>query len=193
MPLFRRRPLPPRWRGARRLPPAGQPALLRLQQAHRLMAEGQYAQAALLFGELGDEAAARSIPRAPQLNLQSGRAWVLAGDPAKGQPRLRQGLRLMAQMGQVGRLPVVARRLLDELRARGLTAEAETLEADLRASLPGLDLHGPTAVPAAEPSRRCLPPKCPYCGGSVHPDSVDWIDEACAACGYCGSVLETEG
>ena len=193
MPVFRRRPLPPRWRGARGLAPAGQQALLRLQQAHRLMAEGQYAQAARLFGELGNEAAARAIPRAPQLNLQSGRAWVLAGDPTRGQPRFRQGLRLMAQLGQLERLPVVARRLLDELHARGLTAEAEALEAELRASLPGLDLHGPIAAPAAEPSRRCLPLKCPYCGGSAHPDSVDWIDEASATCGYCGSVLETEG
>jgi hypothetical protein len=158
-----------------------------------MMAEGQFAQAAVIFGELADEAAARGIPRAPQLSLQSGRAWVLAGDPAQGQERLRQGLRLMARMGQVGRLPAVARRVLDELHSRGLTAEAEALQADLQASLPGIDLRGPMAGPGAEPPRRRLPPKCPYCGGNVYPDSVDWMDELSAACEYCGSVLETEG
>lgn len=142
------------------------------------MAEGQFAQAAVIFGVLADEASARAIPRAPQLDLQSGRAWILARDPGKGVPRLRQGFRLMAQMGQLGRLPFVARRVLGELRARGLAAVADALEAELRASLPGLDLQ---------------PAKCPYCGGNVHPDSVEWGDELSAACDCCGSLLEAEG
>jgi hypothetical protein len=35
-----------------------------------------------------------------------------------------------------------------------------------------------------------LPPKCPYCGATVSPREVDWLDDQTAACIYCGSVLQ---
>jgi hypothetical protein len=37
-----------------------------------------------------------------------------------------------------------------------------------------------------------LPPECPNCGGSVHPDELEWTDSRSAICDYCGSILQTE-
>ena len=188
--MFRRRFRAPRLR--RPLGPAGPRALLRLQEAHRLLGEGKPAPAAAIFEQLADQAAARGIPRAPQLTLQAGRAWILAGEIERGMGRLGQGLRRMAQMGQQGRPPRVAGRVVSELRARGLAGQADDLQAQVNGLSPGLAL--PIEAPA-EPvsSKRRLPPKCPYCGGSVLPDSVEWADEMSALCDYCGSLLQAEG
>jgi hypothetical protein len=187
--MFRRRFLPPRFR--RPLHPAGQRALLRLQEAHRLLSEGNAAAAATIFEDLADQAAARAIPRAPQLCLQAGRAWILAGDLERGLGRLKLGLQMMARMGQTGRLPQVAGRVIAELRGRGLADQAAEVEEHVRALLPGLAL--PSRPSASVAPERRLPPKCPYCGGNVVPDSIEWADETSALCDYCGSVLQAEG
>ncbi len=189
MPIFRRRPIAARWRPGRAPGPIAEAALLRLRQAHARMAEGDYAQAATLFGELADSAAVHGLPRAPQLALQAGRAWLLAGDMQRSLPRLRQGLTLLVETGQPGRLPAAAGRVLGELRARGHPAEAESLEAELRALVPGLALATMPAAPG--PTRRRLPAKCPSCGGSVRPDAVQWLDDNTAECEYCGSTIQT--
>lgn len=195
MPIFPGRPFPPgRRRPGGRLPPAAERALARLRQAHTLLAQAQYAQAAGLFAELADEATARGLPRAPQLHLQSGRAWILATEIARGQDRLRRGLLLMGQTGQIGRLQEASRRLLNELRARNLEAEAAALEGELSAAFPGLDFAATAAgspIPP-QPIRGRLPTKCPSCGGTVHPDTVEWIDETSTACGYCGSIIQSQ-
>jgi hypothetical protein len=187
--MFRRRLRIPRLR--RRLR-AERRALLRLQQAHRWLAEGRAREAAVLFEELAGEAAARGFPSAPQLSLQAGRTWLLAGESERGTERLWQGLQGMAQMGQTGRLPGAAARVVADLRARGLSPEADDLEARVRGLLPGYSPAQDSAPPVAPATRR-LPPKCPYCGGSVIPDSVEWVDAASALCDYCGSVLQGEG
>lgn len=195
MPIFPRRPIPPaRRRPGGRLPPGAERALARLRQAHALLAQSQYVQAAALFGELADEAAALGLPRAPQLHLQSGRAWILAAEVARGQDRLRRGLLLMGQMGQIGRLQEASRRLTSELRARNLETQAAALESELSAAFPGLDFAARAAASPAEPPppRGRLPTKCPSCGGTVHPDTVERIDETSATCGYCGSIIQSE-
>lgn len=194
MPVFRRRPIPARWRAARRVGLAAQPGLLRLQQAHRLMAEGAYVQAAAVFAELSDDAAVHAVPRSAQLSIQAGRAWVMAGDLPKGCQRLLLGLTRMGEMGQAGRMPMVASRLLAELRARGFEADAHTLQTELMERFPGLQIPatGPGAASGGAAQARRLPAKCPYCGGNINPELVDWLDENSAACEYCGSTLQTD-
>jgi hypothetical protein len=186
--MFRRRIHARRLRRALR--PAGGPALLRLQEANRLLAEGQPAAAASIFVELADQAAARGIPRSPQLHLQAGRAWILAGDPGAGVERLALGLRTMAGLGQIRRLPRVTRQVLSELRGRGMEAEADELQRMVLGMAPGAALEAEEPSP---PSKRRLPTKCPHCGGTVIPDAVEWLDESSAMCDYCGSVLSAEG
>ncbi len=186
---FFRRPLP---RPALRLRPAARAAMARLQQAHVWMAQGQFLPAAQAFLELGEQAQAHGLPRAPQLFLQAGRAYLLAGEIERAVGCIRRGLTLMARLGQLGRLPRVAHYALEDLRGRGLHEEAARLQAELAALSPGIDLTRAASAPAAVHKRQ-LPAKCPYCGGTIHPETVDWIDDSSATCDYCGSVVKAEG
>jgi hypothetical protein len=172
----------------RALAPAGGAALARLQEANRLLAEGRAAEAAAIFAELADQATSLGIPRSPQLHIQAGRAWMRAGKRTLGLDRLVLGLRTMAEMGQMARLPRATRRILAELQAQGMEDEASEIQARMLASLPGgaLDSAEP---PTPSPSRGRLPSKCPHCGGTVLADLVEWIDPLSAICDYCGSVL----
>ncbi len=192
MPRFRRPILPPR----RRFPPPYRPPIRRraakivvekLQAAHALLAQGKSLEAAAIFSELADAAAKRGIPRAAQLNLQSGRALIEAEEVKSGLNRIRQGLMLMAETNQIARLPNLGRRILTELRDKGLPAEAASIECEIQSLL---SKHGLTlAANAGSADRRSLPAKCPYCGGNVHPDEVEWFEQQHAMCAYCGSRL----
>ena len=195
MPIFRRRsfprrrrPLPPGWRHPRDLPPAARKALRRLKRANELMAHGQAAQAAAIFDKLAEDASKHGIPRAPQLYLQAGRAWIEAGEVEKSIQRLQTGLILMGRMGQFRRLPVVSHRVLTEMRNLGLTEQAEAIEDEIQGILA---THGLSLATAFSPGRQpSLPAKCNYCGGNVMPNEADWIDEHHASCVYCGSILD---
>ncbi len=179
MALFRRRRLGPRWG-------PGPQAMLRLQEAHALLARGEFVEAAHAFETLAGAAETLGLPRAANLHLQAGRAWVEAGQTGRGLQHLRRGLSLAAQMGQMARLPAVTARVLTELRARGLTVEAEALQREVQAALAAHGLSLASVAPAAEPR---LPAKCPHCGGTVHPSEVEWSDPRSALCAYCGSLL----
>lgn len=196
MPLFRRRRpprrRPPFWRQPPRpLSPAARKALQRLRQAHELMTNGKHAEAAVIFDELAAGASKRDLPRAPQLLLQAGRAWIEAGETERGIANLKDGLNLMEKMKQFRRLPIVSQRVIDELRDRGFTNQANEIEAEIKVTLA---THGLSfaAVPGAMGKPR-LPAKCPYCGGNVLPDELEWIEERYPSCTYCGSLLEAKG
>ncbi len=192
MPRFRRPILPPR----RRFPPprrrpirrlAAKIVVEKLQAAHTLLAQGKSKEAAAIFSELADTAAKRGIPRAAQLNLQAGRALIEAEDVKAGLDRIRNGLTLMAETNQMTRLPNVGRRILTELRDKELDAEAAAIESEIQTLL---SRHGLTLAATVDTiDKRSLPAKCPYCGGNVYPDEVEWIESQQAVCAYCGSRL----
>ncbi len=197
MPNFRRRPFRRRRppfsadrRFPRDIPPAAREALRQLKKAHELMDQNQPAEAAGIFDTLAKQAAKRGIPRAPQLFLQAGRAWIEAGEIESGVERLNTGLDLMVRMKQFRRLPVISQRILTELKERHLNDQAATFEAkmnDLLATY-GLSL----AVVSSGAHKPRLPAKCTYCGGNVVPDEVEWFDNQQASCAYCGSLLEVK-
>lgn len=192
MPRFRR-PLPPPLRRfpLRRRRPIRQRvvniALDRLQKAHALLAQGKPKEAAAIFSELADAAAARGLPRAALLNLQAGRAFLDANEVETGLERIRRGLTIMAATGHVVRLPNISRRVLTELRERGFQEEALAMEAEIQKLLSEHGLSLAMAVDAADEGS--LPSKCPYCGGNVLPDEVEWLQHQQATCAYCGSRL----
>ena len=169
--------------------PGAQEAMARLQQAHQAMAKGDFPQAAGLFEGLATQGETFGIRSTPALLIQAGRARLMAGDVTQATAHFERGLMLMAEVGRVLRLPIVAGSILAEMRARGLTAEADALEIKVRRAL-GVQALAPQ--PAASGPRPQLPPKCPQCGGTVHPQEVEWIDSGSAVCDYCGSVLEGE-
>jgi hypothetical protein len=180
--MFRRRPIRRRFQGPKR-----QAGLERLQRANRLMAEEAYIEAGNLFEELASGAARRRIPRAPQLFLQAGNAFIKAGKHEHGFDLLRRGLHLMERMGQYRRLPIVSQRVLNELESLGLVEERETLEKEIQQLLSQKGLSFSTEIKEQKPR---LPGKCPQCGGTVHPNEIEWIDDRTATCVYCGSILE---
>lgn len=196
MPPFRRRPfrrpVPPRLirRAARPPRPAARRALIRLQEAHALMAKGEFEQAGVILEDLATKAADRGIDRAPNLALQASRAWLEAGENERGIGLIRKALQYMHRVGQLRKLHTVSGRILSELRSRGLTQEAASIEAEIKEMLAGVDISAFKPVHAGKPAQ--LPAQCPQCGGNVRRDEVEWIDATSAVCDYCGSVLVQE-
>jgi hypothetical protein len=156
-----------------------------LQEANFAFDKGEYGHAAELFERIAQKALARGAPRAPIFYLQAGRARILAGQTLLGMPSLRRGLELLAQGGQFARLDRLGRRIITELHERGLHQEASELETWLGSVLS-------SAPSPTEPSGGGkLPTHCLACGAPVLPDEVEWLDDATAACAYCGSPFRT--
>ena len=183
--MFRRRPLRRRRPGV--VPPRRQAAIERLQRANQLMAEESYSEAGRIFEELAAGALKMRLPRTPQLFLQAGNAFIKAGENEHGIELLRNGIQLMGQMGQYRRLPIVAQRVLNELKSMGLDKEHKILESEIQQipSQKGLSLSM-----ESHQNKPRLPGKCPQCGGTVHPNEIEWIDDRTASCDYCGSILQ---
>jgi hypothetical protein len=160
-----------------------------LQEANFAFDKGEYGRAGELFERIAEAASARGGPRAPMFYLQAGRARVFAGQTALGMPSLKRGLELLSQQRLFRRIQRVKRRLINELRERGLEAEAREVEAWMispQAGAPEAERQEPQV------KRPILPTHCPACGGAVRPDEVEWLDEATAECDYCGSPVRAE-
>ncbi len=101
---------------------------------------------------------------------------------------MRHGLTMLAAQGRLRRMQETAGRLMTELNARGLTAEAAEIARLVQANRlrrAALDRPGPAR-------KQQLPAHCPSCGAAVHPDEVEWLDDLTAECAYCGSPLRGE-
>ena len=157
-----------------------------LQEANFAFDKGEYGRAAELFERMAETASARGGPRAPLYYLQAGRARVLAGQTALGMPSLKQGLELLSQQRLFLRLHRARRRLINELRERGLAEEAAEIEAWM--TIPEASASE-TESSEAQAKRPVLPTHCLSCGAAVRPDEVEWLDEVTAECDYCGSPI----
>src|SRR5574339_652281 len=91
-----------------------------LQEANFAFDKGEYGRAGELFEKMAETAFARGGPRAPLFYLQAGRARLFAGQTALGMPSIRRGLELLLQERSFLRLRRARRRLIHELRERGL-------------------------------------------------------------------------
>jgi DNA-directed RNA polymerase subunit RPC12/RpoP len=163
-------------------------SLERLNFAHSLLENEEYTQAATVFEELAAFALRRRAPRAPQLFLQAGRAYLMAGNHRHGVDLLIKGLRLIPRLGHSSKIPIIGERILSNLREMELHQEYQTVELELNQLLKHYDLRHD--MKEVIHSQITLPSKCPYCGGTVHPDEVEWINENSVECTYCGSVVE---
>lgn len=160
-----------------------------LQEANFAFDKGEYGHAAELYENIAQAADARGGPRAPIFHLQAGRARVFAGQTKLGIPSLKRGLELFAQRGQMHKLHQFGTRVIAELNARGLTAEATEMEAWLQKLSPSM----PTTTAEPSPAKRpVLPTHCPSCGAALRPDEVEWPDDVTAECAYCGSPVREE-
>lgn len=179
---FRRRP--PRGAFRRRgdtLPPA-------IRDAHFLALNGQPDRAAQSMEDLARQAAERGGPNAAQMFMQAGRYYAQAGRYDQARPAIETGLKLLAKNIAVPRLARVIDRLALTLERQGhsqLSREVILLGQDL---LPAGRRASEIKIP--EPAESGLPAKCPYCGATVDPRDIEWLEDRSAMCEYCGSVLE---
>jgi hypothetical protein len=158
-----------------------------LQEAIFVFDKGEYGRAGELFENLAKAADARGGPRAPIFHLQAGRARILAAQTKLGMPSLKRAIELLAQRGQWQKLHQMGQRVVGELSARGLNAEAGEIESFLKEVSPSMP-----AIEPASTKRPILPTHCPSCGAAVRPDEVEWLDDVTAECAYCGSPVRVE-
>jgi hypothetical protein len=160
-----------------------------LQEAIFVFDKGEYGQAAELFERLAQSADERGGPRAHRFYLQAGRARILAGQTNLSMPSLKRGLELLAQRGQLHKLQQTGEHVISELNEHGLSDEASEIENLLHRIAPPMPAMETQRAPAQRPP---LPTRCPSCGAVMRPDEVEWMDDATAECGYCGSPVRDE-
>ena len=202
--MFRRRPLRRRPLGRRRPPPGpGAPLSHRplpsrarqaLTRANRLMADGQWTEAARVFERLAEAARTRGMPiRAAHLILQASRARLAADDIDAALEHARAGLRLFVRGGRVERVPAILSRMTAALRDKGYGAQADALEREVAQALEEMGLSSDETgqpVPEVTERRGTLPAHCSGCGAPLIPDEVEWHDAYTAECPYCGTVIK---
>jgi tetratricopeptide (TPR) repeat protein len=190
-------------RHPRRLPrrpgvPFGRPLATRLRRvltrANRLMAEGQFTEAASIYERLCVEGEERGfVARAADFALQAARARFAAGDVDAALVHAEEGLRLLARGGRPGRIPRALSKMTDRLREKGYDIQADELmrKAERMLSEVGLSLEEVRRrAPRVLEERGTLPAKCSGCAAPVVPDEVEWHDAQTAECLYCGTVLK---
>lgn len=185
-PLFRRRVPPP-------TPPLPPRALQALANAHNAMAEGRYAEAAAIFGDLSTEAVQRGMPiRAADLALQASRAHFAADNVEAAMDWARQALRLFARGGRIFRIPPLLAKMATALREKGYTEQAEQLEKEAAQILgeAGVSLDELSASQPKEKRHDALPARCAGCGAPLIPDEIEWHDVHTAECPYCGTLVK---
>jgi len=163
-----------------------------LARAHHLMEMGEYLQASAIFDKLAHGANMRGIiNRAPFLYFQAGRAHILMGDILSGKDRLYRGFNLLVENKRWLVLLRTGKRIINELENLGYHDLAQEFNQWLEKSLPeNIDELDKTSRYHRE-SKPKLPEKCHYCGGTVSPTEVEWVDDVMVTCSYCGSTLHT--
>jgi len=178
--------------GMRRRGGGGPRARMKVAQALELLEAGRYDEAAAALDQLVQAGERRAVPpqRLAQALMQAGRAHLGAGRPGEALARGRRALALFAQAGQPGRAVQAARRLVAELRARGYASEADALQQEIQARMPGVPWDAPESGPPAVARR--LPTHCTGCGAPIRADEVDWTGAGTAECPYCGTPLQAQ-
>ncbi len=159
-----------------------------LKRANQSLIAGQFVEAAEAFEQIAEAALARQGPRAPLFFLQAGRARILNGQSAPGIEHLQHGLRLFAEQGNTQRVHHAGRRVLAELKERGLSSEAEQMQNFINTLLPQ-GFTAPHEESLSQSKRTVLPTHCAACGAVVKPNEVEWLDDVTAECEYCGSPV----
>jgi hypothetical protein len=179
---------PPIGRGGRRLA-LNQPLLQAMSRANQLLADGRPVEAAESLVQLAGRLENRGFPRrAANVRAQAARAWIQAKNQSNALDQARVALGQFLQINMPRRAAMFYLNISRSLLDNGMKDAATTMKQEFESKVKALGV-----IPApAHAVRGRLPPKCPQYGAPVRSDEVEWIDAASAACGYCGSVIQTE-
>jgi hypothetical protein len=178
--LFRR----PRFRPIRQI--VRNQNLTVLRQAHELLSIGEFERAAVIYEQLALGAQARRIPQDAHLFLIAGGCRIQARQIDLAMEDLKQGLEILSARGRTRKFIFACQKSKDELLNAGYNAEAAEIM-----QLLGSSIGSPLSIqhPDADDRRGTLPAACAACGGTLHSDDVDWIDNVTAECPWCGSSI----
>jgi hypothetical protein len=160
----------------------------RVHEAQRLMAEGQFVEAANLFAQLSNDAVARGLIKpAGHLAIQAARAFAQAKQGDAALVQARRALDIMLNAGHPRQAAWLMPRAVAFLRAQGFGTQAAALEKEAAQRLAALGLSLQAGGPLGP---RSLPATCPNCAGALRADEVEWIDANSAECPWCGSTVK---
>jgi hypothetical protein len=167
-------------------PALAEVALKDLRRAHALMERGEHANAAVLFERQARDAGDRGLfLPAAHLYLQAGRARLLAGDTEAGKRHLYQGLRVLADGGDLHRLARSGSLLEIDLAQMGYARLAEEIKEFLVQEL--RNFSGTVPIPETTPSALLF--QCSKCGAVLRNDDIEPGESRKPVCVYCGSLV----
>ena len=178
--------------------PVNRPAQARLnahpllKKAHEQYAEGQYIEAADTFEFAAKEIHSRNGIIPPQLFLQAGRARLIGEQAPEGMELIRRAMQILAQRKQYPRISMNIVSTFDILDRLGYNEELENFKKWVDEYFPGLK-GGRQVAQLKQKKIGLLPAVCPSCGGQIHPEEVEWLNDRQAECAYCGTLVKTEG
>jgi DNA-directed RNA polymerase subunit RPC12/RpoP len=157
-----------------------------LKRAHKLLEDGDHQRASEILQSLARGAEDKGmLQQAPNLYIQAARAKFLAGDETAGTQLLNQGLEIFARNKRWPALARMGNRVLSELEKLGYPNIAKDVAMWLSETLPEpIESYRLSSL-----TRVKMPLKCPYCGGTIRPDEIEYLDRDTAECPYCGSAI----
>ena len=161
-----------------------------LAKANRLMLDSQPAEAGPLFAQLANTMQASHHPRrAANLYARAAHAYADGHNEPAALGHARTALSLFIQFKMAQRTPVFFANITQKMNNKGMKPAADALQREFGAQIASRPSQ---PQPGRARRRGLLPTSCPKCGGPVHGEEIDWVDENTAACEYCGTLIRTE-
>lgn len=160
-----------------------------LDQSLQLLAAGKPGDAAIILSRMAKEMEDSNHPRrAANLYAQAAHAFADAQDAKAALAQSRTAMQLFLQYQMAQRALQFYANITRKLRRKGMASAAQALQDEYGPQI-GLDATPPIS-PAPHHTGR-LPVACPQCGGPIHPDEADWVDDHTAQCVYCGVLIQS--
>jgi hypothetical protein len=157
-----------------------------VRRAHKLFHSGAFQEAADAFTKLGEAANRRRLPQDAFLMMQAARAQLVMGNGMEAYRKIKQALSWLQENRRWLVLAKLGSQAASSLDASGYNKEAERIRTLLEQKLPHQNINA-SMDSTANPAN--FPEKCPYCGGSIHPELTEDLSDGAVMCAYCGSRI----
>jgi len=160
-----------------------------ISQAFRLHANGKSGEAAVIFARLAQQMETSHAPRrAANLHAQAAHAYIDNQEAAPGLSEAQKALNLFLQTQMTPRAVQFYTNITQKLQNRGMNSASQKLQDEFGSQIGSIPTR---QSPPVAPSTGRLPTTCPQCGGPIHRDAVDWVDNRTIECAYCGALIQS--